>query len=168
MATVTDTEDTRAVPGTLAMELLGSVAALAAWSTWNPFDVLPAAAPRLPGVYLAATTAGLVYVGMTGDRRGAGLRGRMTAYCTGKAAVSGLGRAVLDRALNEERFLTKRLVALTAGERLDAKGWAAVAMQEAGLWLCWATTADRATALALEKRVLTALHEQPLWNLRRR
>ena len=63
-------------------------------------------------------------MGMTGDRRGAGLRGRMTAYCTGKAAVSGLGRAVLDRALNEERFLTKRLVALTAGERLDAKGWA--------------------------------------------
>ncbi|NUT96391.1 MAG: hypothetical protein HOY78_30625 [Saccharothrix sp.] len=118
-------------------------------------------------MYLAATTAGLVYVGMAGDRRGAGLRGRMTAYCTGKAAVSGLGRAVLDRALDDTAFLTRRLDALTAGHRLDAKGWAALAMREAGLWLCWTTTADRATAVDLEHRVLTATREQHLWNLRR-
>jgi hypothetical protein len=49
---------------------------------------------------------------------------------------------------------------------LDAKGWAALAMREAGLWLCWATTADRATAVELEEHVLTALHGQGLWNLR--
>lgn len=56
---------------------------------------------------------------------------------------------------------------MTAGQRLDAKGWAALAMREAGLWMRWATTSDRATALNLEKRVLTALHEHLLWNLGR-
>lgn len=44
--------------------------------------------------------------------------------------------AVLDRALNDAASLTRRLDALTAGHRLDAKGWAASAMREAGLWLC--------------------------------
>lgn len=78
-----------------------------------------------------------------------------------------MGRAVLDRALNDEGFLNRRLAAVAAGERLDAKGWAALAMREAGLSLCWATTTDRATAVDLEKQVLTALHEQQLWNLRR-
>jgi len=80
--------------------------------------------------------------------------------------VSGLGRAVLDRALNDASFLNMRLAALAAGECLDAKGWAALAMREAGLPLCWATTADHATAVDLEKHVLAALHEQQLWNLR--
>jgi hypothetical protein len=163
---MTDTEDTRTVTGGLALDLPRSVVELADWSAWTRFDLLPAAAPRLPGVYLAANLSGFVYVGMAGDRRGAGLRGRMTAYCTGKAAVSGLGRAVLDRALNHEGFLAGRLAAVVAGERLDAKGWAALAMREAGLWLCWTTTPDRATAVELEEHVLTALHGQGLWNLR--
>nr|WP_232327803.1 hypothetical protein [Kibdelosporangium sp. MJ126-NF4]CEL13366.1 hypothetical protein [Kibdelosporangium sp. MJ126-NF4] len=91
----------------------------------------------------------------------------MTAYCTGKAAVSGLGRAVLDRALNDEDFVARRLAAVVAGQWLDAQGWAALAMREAGLSLCWATTSGRATAVDLEKHVLAALHEQHLWNLRR-
>ena len=50
---------------------------------------------------------------------------------------------------------------------MDAKGWAALAMREAGLWLCWATTASRATAVELEEQVLNVLSEQRLWNLRR-
>jgi hypothetical protein len=164
---MTNTEDTRTAAGRPAVDLPVSVGELASWSAWTSFDLLPAAAPRLPGVYLAATTTELVYVGMAGDRRGVGLRGRMTAYCTGKAAVSGLGRAVLDRALNDEDFFNRRLTALTVGESLDAKGWAALAMREAGLSLCWAITADRAAAVDLEKHVLAALHEQQLWNLRR-
>lgn len=147
------------------MDLPVSVVALAAWSPWTHLALLPAAS-RLPGVYLAATTTALVYVGMAEDRRGAGLRGRMTAYCTGKAAVSGLGRAV-DRAVNDEGFLHRRLAAVAAGEGLDAKGWAALAMREAGLSLSWATTTDPATAVDPAKHVLTALHEQQLRNLRR-
>jgi hypothetical protein len=39
----------------------------------------------------------LVHVGMAGERRGQGLRGTLTVYRRGKAAVSGLGKAVLDR-----------------------------------------------------------------------
>jgi hypothetical protein len=152
-----------ATTGRLAVDVPVSVVALAAWSAWTRFDLLPAAAPRLPGVYLAATTTELVYVGMAGDRRGAGLRGRMTAYCTGKAAVLGLGRAVLDRALDDEGFLSRRLAAVAGREWLDAKGWVALAMREAGLSLCWATTVDRDTAVDLEKHVLAALHEQQLW-----
>ena len=85
-----NTEDTRAATGRLAVRSPVSVVALADRAAWTRFDPLPAAAPRLPGVYLAATATELVYVGMAGDRRGAGLRGRMSAYCTGKAAVSGL------------------------------------------------------------------------------
>ncbi|MEU4807187.1 hypothetical protein [Actinosynnema sp. NPDC023587] len=164
---MTDTESPRATSGLPGAELPAPVATLAVWSGWVPFDVLPVAAPRLPGVYLAAVAGVLVYVGMAGDRRGAGLRGRMIAYRTGKAAVSGLGRAVLDRAFNDQDFLTRRLTALTTGQRLDAKGWAALAVKEAGLWLCWATTADRAAAVQLEHDVLTALRRQHLWNLRR-
>ncbi|MGW4115838.1 hypothetical protein ACWEFJ_33615 [Actinosynnema sp. NPDC004786] len=51
---------------------------------------------------------------------------------------------------------------LAARERLDAKGWAPLAMREAGLWLRWATTADRAAAVDLEEHVLAALREQRL------
>jgi hypothetical protein len=166
-AIVSNIEDNRTATGRLVVDLPVSVGALATWSAWIRFDLLPAAVPRLPGVYLAANTTQIVYVGMAGDRRGTGLRGRMTAYCTGKAAVSGLGRAVLDRALNDEDFVARRLASLVAGQRLDAQGWAALAMQEARLSLCWATTSDRATAVDLEKHVLDALHEQQLWNLRR-
>jgi hypothetical protein len=75
---VTNTEDMRVATGRLTVDLPGSVVALAAWAAWTRFGLLPAAVPRLPGVYLAATTTALVYVGMSGDRRGAGLRGRMT------------------------------------------------------------------------------------------
>ncbi|WP_156077285.1 hypothetical protein [Saccharothrix sp. NRRL B-16314] len=160
---MTDTEDSRAEAGGLMVSLPRSVVALATWSSWTRFDLLPAAAPRLPGVYLVATATELVYVGMAGDRGGAGLSGRMAAYCTGKAAVSGLGRAVLDRALND---VASSHGSLAVGERLDTQGWAVLAMREAGLWLCWATTADRATAVELEEHVLTAPPEQRLWNPR--
>ena len=44
-----------------------------------PFDAAATAAPRVPGVYLARQAAGdLVYVGMAGERRGQGVRARLT------------------------------------------------------------------------------------------
>lgn len=71
--------------------MLEVVSRLAAWSPWLPFDAAVAAAPREPGVYLARQTADdLVYVGMAGERRGQGIRGRLNVYWRGKAAVSGL------------------------------------------------------------------------------
>lgn len=53
---------------------------LAAWSPWLPLIEAWSSAPRQPGVYLARIDGGLVvYVGMAGDLRGAGLRGRLRA-----------------------------------------------------------------------------------------
>lgn len=43
---MTNAEDTRAATGLLAVDLPGSVVALAAWSAWTRLDLLPTAAPR--------------------------------------------------------------------------------------------------------------------------
>jgi hypothetical protein len=70
--------------------------ALADWSLWLPFVEAVAAAPRLPGVYMAKDSAQVVYVGMAAERRGQGIRGRLTVYRRGRAAVSGGGAASLN------------------------------------------------------------------------
>jgi hypothetical protein len=64
------------------------VASLAAWSPWLPFEETAISAPRLPGAYLArkGSDGGLVYVGMAGERRGQGLRGRLTV-CTAEGKL---------------------------------------------------------------------------------
>jgi len=75
---------------------------LAEWSPWMPFSEARAAAPRQPGgVYLAreGLDGPIVYAGMAGERRGQGIRGRLNVYGSGKALASGLGEAVMDRAL---------------------------------------------------------------------
>ena len=79
--------------------------ALADWSLWLPFVEAPAAASRLPGVYIAKDSAQLVYVGMAAERRGQGIRGRLTVYHRGRAAVSGLGEAAMGRALGDPIWL---------------------------------------------------------------
>jgi hypothetical protein len=86
-------------------------------------------ASRLPGVYLArqGVDGDLTYVGMAGERRGQGLRGRLTVYRRGKAAVSGLGEAVLDRALADPAFVKEHLEELLAGHPKRAGAWARVA-----------------------------------------
>lgn len=76
------------------VDAFGIIAALAAWSPWTPFALAIQQAPRLPGVYLARQTATgpLVYVGMAGERRGKGIKDRLTVYYRGKAAVSDSAR----------------------------------------------------------------------------
>ncbi|WP_433087488.1 hypothetical protein ACQP1P_16185 [Dactylosporangium sp. CA-052675] len=142
------------------------IAPLAAWSPWLPFDDAALSAPRLPGVYLAREGAEgeLAYVGMAGERRGQGLRGRLTVYRRGKAAVSGLGEAVLDRALADPAFVRQHLNELVAGRPKRAAAWAQDALRRAELYVRWAVTADRATAATLERAVLDALAASPLWN----
>jgi len=143
-----------------------AIASLAPWSPWLPFDDAVLSAPRLPGVYLAreGERGDLVYVGMAGERRGQGLRGRLTVYRRGKAAVSGLGEAVLDRALADPAFVQEHLDELLAGQPKRAAAWAQDALQRADLHIRWAVTADRPTAVALERAVLDALSSSPLWN----
>ena len=142
------------------------VASLASWSPWLPFGDAVLTAPRQPGVYLAreGVRGDLVYVGMAGERRGQGLRGRLTVYRRGKAAVSGLGEAVLDRALADPAFVQEHLDDLLAGRPKRAAAWAQDALRRADLHIRWAVTPDRSTAVALERTVLNALSASPLWN----
>jgi hypothetical protein len=141
------------------------VSTLATWSPWLPFDEAVGAAPREPGVYLACQSGGeLVYVGMAGERRGQGIRGRLTVYRRGKAAVSGLGEAALDRALADPVFVQHQLDALTAGTPKRAAIWAQEALRRADLQICWAITTDQAAAAFLERAVLDTLVAATLWN----
>jgi hypothetical protein len=144
---------------------------LADWSPWTPFGTALDMAPRLPGVYLAreATTKALVYVGMAGERRGSkdrpqGLRGRLSIYTTGKGLASGLGEAVLDRALADADWLRARATEAELGEPMRAKRWGVAALERADLEVRWAVTADKASALKLERECLTLLAQAALWN----
>jgi len=106
----------------------------------------------------------LVYVGMAGERRGQGIRGRLTVYRRGKGAVSGLGEAVLDRALADVEFVQRRLDELLTGDPKRAALWAREAFSWADLHVRWAVTDDRPAAAALERTVLDASRTLPLWN----
>lgn len=148
---------------------LSTVERLAAWSAWVPLSEAVAAAPLLPGVYMAREGVGsaVVYVGMAGERRGRGIRGRLTVYSRGKAVVSGLGEAAMDRALADPEWLRARLADVEAGQPERAAAWGRLALKRANLHLRWATVPDRAGALALESAVLAELSSAVLWNRRR-
>lgn len=143
-----------------------AVADLAAWSPWVPFAEALEHAPRTPGAYIARESASgsVVYVGMAGERRGQGLRGRLRVYSAGKALTSGLGEAVFDRALRDADWLRQRLAEVEAGEAARAKVWGRLAFERAELEVCWATTEDRASAAALERACFDRLSSQALWN----
>lgn len=142
---------------------------LADWSPWVPFTDAVAQAPLSPGVYMAraGSDGPLVYVGMAGERRGKGIRGRLAVYASGKGAVSGLGEAVFNQALMTPTWVRERLAELEAGNPSTAKGWARAALDAAGLYVCWACAPDRAAAYTLEQKVLERFSAAPLWNVRR-
>lgn len=150
------------------MTALAQIEALADWSDWVPLEEAAATAPLQPGVYIArADSAGpVVYVGMAGERRGRGIRGRLTIYSRGKGLVSGLGEAAMDRALADQSWLRDRLRDVEAGRPERASAWGKAALVRANLHLRWAVTDDRASALALETRVLSELAAENLWNRR--
>jgi hypothetical protein len=136
------------------------------WSPWVPLLESLAVAPLMPGVYMARSThdGSVVYVGVAGERRGQGIRGRLNIYVSGKGLASGLGEAVFDRALADAGWLRDRLQEVEDGRPMRAKLWGRAAIHWAGLDVRWHTTAARTTALALEMRVLRALPQAPLWN----
>jgi hypothetical protein len=144
---------------------LDAVGGLAAWSSWVPFAEALAVAPRSPGVYMArAADQAVVYIGMAGERRGSGLRGRLSVYQSGKALASGLGEAVFDRALADADWLRERLGEVEAGHPARAKKWGRLAFERAGLQIRWATVDDRSAAVTLERACLDALSSSELWN----
>lgn len=85
-------------------------------------------------------------------------------YRRGKAAVSGLGEAVLDRALADVTFVQEHLEQLVGGLPKRAAAWAQDALHWADLHVRWAVTQDRQTAATLERAVLDATAGSPLWN----
>jgi hypothetical protein len=142
-----------------------ALALLADWSPWVPLVNWPSA-PRLPGVYVArqGEDGALVYVGMAGERHGHGIQGRLRVYASGKAAVSGLGEAALDRALADKEWLMERLAEVERGEARRATSWAAAALTRADLQMAWATVETPEQARVLERQVLDALSDESLWN----
>ena len=137
------------------------------WSSWKPLGDAAREATTHPGVYLARTEGHIVYVGMAGERKGRGVRGRLTVYARGRGAVCGLGEAALDRALADESWLTDRLDLLRATGPSRAKDWAAAALSRRPLELCWASANSAEQARAWERRVLDELTDADLWNRHR-
>lgn len=134
------------------------------WSEWHALDVAAREAPTQPGVYVARSGNDLVYVGMAGERRGRGIRGRLQIYARGRGAVSGLGEAALDRALGDPDWLTARLASLHVDGPVRAKDWARDAIRHANLDVCWTVAPEATTARAWEHRTLQELEDVALWN----
>lgn len=136
------------------------------WSDWRPLFEAVETAPRLPGVYMVRRvgTIDVAYIGSAGERRGSGLRGRLRVYTSGKAAVSGQGEAVLDRALAQPDFIRGCPERAEAGTPLRVKELSRLAMERAEFEVRWTTVASKAEAEALEHQLIAAARD--LWNRR--
>ncbi len=134
------------------------------WSPWHSLKDAATSATTSPGVYAARSDGQLVYIGMAGERRGLGVRGRILVYLRGRGAVSGLGEAALDRGLADPAWLSQRLTDLLTDGPSRSKDWAVAALQRAGLELCWAAAPDAATAREWEHRSLQEAEDVALWN----
>jgi hypothetical protein len=137
------------------------------WSQWIPFGEALKVAPRFPGVYMfrieSQAHRGPVYIGMAGERKGNGLRGRLAIYASGKGAGSGLGEHAFDRALEDPKWLQARLDEALAGTPMRAKAAARSAIDHAGLEVRWQTFETRAQALQVEAQLINKYRHQ-LWN----
>lgn len=135
-----------------------------AWSHWTDLAVAAQNATTSPGVYLARCEGQIVYVGMAGERQGQGVRGRFRIYARGRGAVSGLGEAVLDRALADHEWLTSRVAALESDGPARTKEWAVAAFSRRPLEVVWAAADSADAALAIEHQILVELADVALWN----
>lgn len=138
---------------------------LALWSEWAPFADAALVAPRSPGVYQMRVPDGtVVYVGMAGERKGQGLRGRLSIYRRGRGAVSGFGEAALDRALADVTFIEDHLEAVREGQVARAAAWARDAIAWMKVEIRWTGCETEAEALALEDEVVHLLKSHGIWN----
>lgn len=141
------------------------VGSLAEWSEWQPFLEAAAGAPITPGVYQMRLRDGLiVYVGMAGERRGQGIRGRLSIYRRGRGAVSGFGEAALDRALADAEFVEAHLASVRAGQPARASVWALDAIRRLDVEVRWACCETKAEALSVETAVVELLRVHGIWN----
>ncbi|WP_244930437.1 hypothetical protein [Nocardioides sp. W7] len=165
MATGSITAMTTYADADARLAAYSELAQLAEWSTWAPLLDVVGEAPRRPGVYLFLERDSRVvrHVGHAGERAGSGspqgLYGRLRAYLTGQAAVSGFVEAALDRALADPDWVRERLA---AGPQRTRR-WAGAAVRRLELDVSWATCTDRDEARWLEGRVVELLRPHGLW-----
>lgn len=81
-----------------------------------------------------------------------------------RAAVAGLGEAVVDRALADSGWITARLHDLRANGPTRPTEWAAAAFDREPLDVAWSATADGKAAEQLEHQILVELTDAALWN----
>jgi hypothetical protein len=93
------------------------------------------------------------------------MQDRLRRYLSGKAAVSGLGAAALDRALADSAWLAQMVHRTETEGPLRAKQWAKAAIVRDDLELAWIVTADGVGVATLEKRLISASTHQ-LWSRR--
>lgn len=134
------------------------------WSPWHRLEQAAKEATTSPGVYAARSDDQIVYIGMAGERRGLGVRGRLQIYVRGRGAVSGLGEAALDRALADPAWLAQRLTTLLTEGPSRSKNWAVAALHRAAVELCWVAAPDGPTAREWETQALQELEDVALWN----
>lgn len=90
-------------------------------------------------------------------------RVRLARYASGKAVTSGLGEAVADRAFADRHFVLARLDDIDEGVPKRASAWGRSAFEWADLHIRWATTADKKSAVQLERRCIAAYGGE-IWN----
>lgn len=138
---------------------------LALWSEWAPFADVAPVAPTSPGVYQMRVPDGtVVYVGMAGERKGKGIRGRLAIYRRGRGAVSGFGEAALDRALADVKFIEDHLDAIRGGHIARATAFARDAIAWIRVEIRWAVCETAAEALVLEDEAVQLLRSHGIWN----
>jgi hypothetical protein len=106
---------------------------------------------------------GAVYIGMTGKRKGKGLRGRLSIYARGRCGTSGLGEHAMDRALADPAWLQARLIDALDGRPMRATLAAWSAIDRARLEVRWQTVPTKAEAVALEAQLIAEC-PSALWN----
>lgn len=135
-----------------------------AWSPWVPLAEAAATATTNPGVYAAKSDGDVVYVGMAGERRGQGVRGRLCVYSRGRGAVSGLGEATLDRALADPAWVRERLARLEERGPERTTWWAVAAFARRPVEVAWVALETADAARAAEQSILVELEGAELWN----
>lgn len=133
------------------------------WTDWLAIAEAVRAAPRSPGVYMARAGGNVVYIGRAGDRRGAGVAGRLRAYASGKSPDSGLIGKAVDRALADVAFTHRICERARDGRPTSLRAIAVAALDHLGIEVRSAATE---AAPSVERDLIASYPAGQLWNVR--
>lgn len=130
---------------------------------WLPIDVVLSTYKSYSGagVYMVRQVEDqtVIYVGRGGDNR---LIKRLGEYIAGHD-LNGLGRALINAALNDVEWLRERLREVENGHVADAVEWMRASVTRESLQVCLLLTFTDQAAIDLEKELIQQ-HESTLWN----